>query len=409
MHTLEIERTWLRNVIAKKLSDKTVPELLEVNLSKDVLQGGLTSRLHRIELKWATDADYLPKTLVVKTLPPSLDRHFLSMLQGVSREAIFYQRFDLERKEGEAPMEFIPKIYYSEGSGSKGEFVIIMEDLKNATRAGLLLGNQCWGAVDIPKDLQKPHEYIFEKVFTSVAELHFEHWRDEKLLDLGWLKNTHWLNGCRRATWELCSISTRNNWEKIRHEATKEGGLNWNPLIIETMDNAVHNTTWNTYHVAFDIKDKKTPFTLVHGDFHAGNCMWDEKRNPPVYLFDWSEVSIGDPYTELAQYMVSNATIDVRRKHEKELVRKYHQKLVDLGVDPTVHTFEDAWDRYMVGGIEKWIQMLALLAALHFRLPQAFGKTHLAWFHDQVSSFLEDHVKNCKRDIILVTRYFPSL
>jgi hypothetical protein len=407
IRTMQISPTWLRDVISKTLGPNvSVPELLQVEISKDILEGGLISKMVRVILHWPQSApDYLPETLVIKTVGSSFGQHLNLMLHGSYREALFYHHFALERKENEKHMKFLPRIYYAEGSMNGGDFIIIMEDLQSSIRCGLMLGNQCWGQKDLPNEVLRPHEYVLEKSFAAIADLHYSHWRDQNLFKLPWLKSCRWLKGMDRGSWELCVLGMEQMWKYIKHEATREGGFGWSSTVVQAMDNAIAKTTWEKYHAAININDPTTPFTLTHGDFHAGNVMWDENHDPPVYIFDWSEVGIGCPYTELAQFMISNATIDVRRKHEKELVRRYYEKLVKLGIDPKVNTFDDCWDRYIAGGIEKWLQMLALLAKYHLKYPAFLQSSHLAWFHDQVSAFIEDHAKNCKRDIILISKY----
>jgi hypothetical protein len=403
---IQLSPKWIRSILFKQcvITDDGAPELLQVTISDDIIKGGLVSRLNRIDLVWECNTDNsLPTTLIVKTLPPSLARDFLSLLLGCPREALFYN-FEMEKAKHGKPSTFLPKIYYANGSMNRGNYCVIMEDLKHASRTSVLLGNQCWGEVPIVE----PHEYILEQVFLSIADLHYTHWRDENLFKLDWLKSRDWLCKQNRASWEMCDIETKTIWRRVRHEATKESGLGWSSLIVETMDKAIENTTWESYHDNYNVNDKTTPFTLVHGDFHAGNCMWNKERTPPVYFYDWSEVSIGDPYTEIAQFMISNASIELRRKHERELLRKYYQKLVDLGIDSKIFTFDDAWERYVAGGTERWLQHLMIIAMLHFKYPEAIKKVHLRWYHDQVFAFLDDHLKSCRRPIILLTRYFPE-
>ena len=150
-------------------------------------------------------------------------------------------------------------------------------------------------------------------------------------------------------------------------------------------------------------------FTLTHGDFHAGNVLWrgdgdggggsggdrdtDGARRRCLWI-DWPEVGVFCPYTDLAQFIVSHVTVDLRRKHERSLVRRYHDRVVSLLQEQpgkVAPTWEDAWERYVAGGKERWLRLFVHLAYIHIRNEKALSLEAVQWFHDQVDSFLEDH------------------
>ena len=80
--------------------------------------------------------------------------------------------------------------------------------------------------------------------------------------------------------------------------------------------------------------------TLVHRDPHQGNIFYP--RNPathPIKLIDWQTWRI-DPGTDDLAYLIAfHWPVAVRQIWEKPLLRRYHQQLVDRGVQ--TYTWDD--------------------------------------------------------------------
>eukprot|EP00951_Prasinocladus_malaysianus_P029488 scaffold272735_cov41-Prasinocladus_malaysianus.AAC.1 len=103
-----------------------------------------------------------------------------------------------------------------------------------------------------------------------------------------------------------------------------------------------------------------------------------------ICMFDWSDVGVGEPLTELGQMMISDVPPEVWRKHDMDLVREYWEGLVSQGVDPNEFTFDRCWERYTVGGVQKWIWLYGIMGLF-------FPPNTLKFFADQLLAFIEDH------------------
>jgi Ser/Thr protein kinase RdoA (MazF antagonist) len=90
--------------------------------------------------------------------------------------------------------------------------------------------------------------------------------------------------------------------------------------------------------------------TLVHGDTHAGNQFVDGDR---VGLYDWAVISRSPGIRDVAIYLGNSCPTDLRRRGQDEWLRRYHQTLVDAGVDAP--SFEVLWDRYRCCVLYAWI------------------------------------------------------
>jgi thiamine kinase-like enzyme len=396
-------------------------KLLRVEVSKDGLGGGHIGAMFRLVLTWdgadnaaLADGDVdRPRTLVVKTLAPGF--RLSSILLGSAREAYFYRNFasDLAGSAVEEIRSVVPHVFHADGSWLTGDYVIVMEDLsRTGARLGShVMGNQCWGPVkDFPAQLQSEEVSLqmLEEVFEAMADVHAAFWRNKSLLQHSWLKSADWLQGRQRARWELAMDGMRRMWDKIKSKIEQgKTSVEWSDEVVRAMDDSLALTSWDTYQRSFDVSQPTTPFTLCHGDFHAANVLWvpgrartdadeDDPERPrvgtKVYMVDWPEVGIACPFTEVAQFMISNASIELRRKHERRLFAAYHARLLSEGVCGQTFPLEACWERYKRGGVERWLQMLALLA--HLGLPDF----SITWFHDQVAAFVRDHGASVAQD-----------
>jgi hypothetical protein len=264
-----------------------------------------------------------------------------------------------------------------------------------------LLGNQCWGAVPIPEGVEQRPEIVVGTIFNRVALLHGRYWRDRSLLKNKWLKSVGWVQGRDRARWELAMQGIADKWKAISPDPAtlrNSKGVIFSPKLVKAMNLFVNGTTWESFQRCVDLDAAGSIWTLTHGDFHAGNVMWTRKPTEgqtPFYLVDWSEVGIGNPFTELAQFVVSNLTIEQRRKHERKLFKDYYDILVKQPrVDAVECSEEVAWQHYKVGGLERWLQMVVILAMINVNNP-AFPAKFVQWFHDQTAAFVEDHFDSC--------------
>jgi aminoglycoside/choline kinase family phosphotransferase len=78
----------------------------------------------------------------------------------------------------------------------------------------------------------------------------------------------------------------------------------------------------------------KSPRTLCHGDFRADNLMFTRaERGPVLITIDWQVPLQARGAFDVGLLMAMSVTTDLRRAHEGELLRTYHDKLVSGGVE----------------------------------------------------------------------------
>ncbi len=89
-------------------------------------------------------------------------------------------------------------------------------------------------------------------------------------------------------------------------------------------------------------------FALVHGDLNGFNILVPYEQGGPLYLidrqpFEWSLTTwlgVGD----LAFVLISDWSVEARRSCEQEILRAYHQALVEEGVEG--YSWTQLWEDY---------------------------------------------------------------
>ncbi len=86
------------------------------------------------------------------------------------------------------------------------------------------------------------------------------------------------------------------------------------------------------------------PWTVIHGDAHPGNLFDDHGR---VGFLDWGLISLGDPLRDMSYFIALALALaldtEVRRRHERDLIRHYLE--VRSGLGGRGIGFDEAWLR----------------------------------------------------------------
>jgi len=105
-----------------------------------------------------------------------------------------------------------------------------------------------------------------------------------------------------------------------------------------------------------------------------------------LIFFDFSEVGPWEPTTDLAQTIISDVKPELFVKHTKTLVRKYWDRLIELGVPEKSYPFTNCWESFCRGGPERWIFLLGFLICY-----PGIPINGAQYFHDQLLAFIESH------------------
>jgi Phosphotransferase enzyme family len=99
--------------------------------------------------------------------------------------------------------------------------------------------------------------------------------------------------------------------------------------------------------------DRRGPWTITHGDFRLDNLLFgSDEGGPPVVVVDWQTVTHGPGIGDLSYFLGAGLLPEDRRRHERDLVRTYHDALRAAGVVDL--DWDGCWAqyrRYTFGGL----------------------------------------------------------
>jgi len=373
----EVSVNWLTNVLrSNNFIDKDARvESLEV-VPFDA--AGFTGVMKRIKVVYGDEKSNrtAPRTLVTKTSRPTLTSRYRVITNCFYREAYFYSCTQLSKKV------ITPPIIYSCGSILLGEYVVISEDVtfhKNFTKVGPIFGNQIW---PVPNPPSNDPVATMKNIYLDAANFHAHFWKSESLFKYKWLRDALIYSNRGRAHWEICIEKGRSSWRIVK-DKMKKGTLGFeiSPKLANIIEKSFAKASWNGLQER--LRDKRIPWTLSHGDFHAGNMII---ANDTIFMVDWSQCGIWEPTSDLAQTIISDVKPAIFLKHSKEWVRAYWERLCTKGISPDEYPFSQCWDSYCKAGPEKWIFIFTVMATMA-ACPVEFSK----YFHDQLLAFIEGH------------------
>jgi len=75
------------------------------------------------------------------------------------------------------------------------------------------------------------------------------------------------------------------------------------------------------------------PTTVQHGDFRTENLLFDGRGGAvPMATVDWQMVALGAGALDVAYLLTTSLDVEDRRRHERDLLALYHDRLCALGV-----------------------------------------------------------------------------
>jgi len=375
--TKSVSAKWLTRLLHQ---DGTLDKSITVSsVEIEGLSGNrsLVGAMNRLVVSYSAETS-APSTFILKMSRDGVNNRRGVIASGQFREGLFY-----ESKLSSSASSVLPRIYYSFGSSILGEYVILMEDLKREGTIGanLLFGNQIWGVP--PLEFDADPVLLLDTIFKRAADFHAQHWNDRSLLSQKWLKSVDWYNGNNRIQWDLAISSARRGWEMIKKKDVK-----LDADLSSIIDASFAQSSWSVLQK--HLHNPSVPFTLCHGDFHAANMSVQRLRsegeffdNHRIFLYDWSEIGVWEPTTDLAQTLISDVKSHIFTEHSHALVKTYWQRLIDNGVSAEEYPFETCWEAFCRGGAERWIWIFSILGSF-----PSIPDVAVQYFHDQLLAFV---------------------
>ncbi|MGW6054441.1 phosphotransferase [Streptomyces sp. NPDC055189] len=260
---------------------------LVTGLRTGQLQGfGWVGQVERMWLDYAPDTEGAPRSVIIKR-PSST---FTEGMTLAVAEARFYRTRALESADIRGP-----QIYHCAIGEQPGDCVLVLEDL----------GDQ--GFVDQLHGCSPEQAAL---ALTEISRLHGHWWNREFPAALAWLGTPADADGSA-----LCFRWLRaytGEWPAVLGDIPR--------LLVRNLD-------------ALAARLSRSPCTLVHGDFHCQNMSFDTTgARPTVTFIDFHFVQRGNPMLDVARFLATSITAETRRAAGADLLRSYHDQLLEHGV-----------------------------------------------------------------------------
>ncbi len=265
---------------------------------------GFVGQLARLHLTYDGDRGSLPDVMVAKFPIDDPMAKYLAQIYG------FY-RTEAECYRQAATIGLgvpTPAVYLSEVSADDAGTLILMEDLADARMADQVAGADLADA---------------QAVIDVAAQLHAEWWQSPRLSDLPWLRPLN--NPAYMAVGDQYDQS-------------------W-PVFAAMFASApsaaleVGERLGAQLPLSYDWLMSNRPLTLTHTDFRLDNFFFD-RPDAPVTVIDWQLTVRSVGAMDVGYFIVQSLTTEMRREHGEDLLRRWHQGLVDRGV--TGYSWDDA-------------------------------------------------------------------
>ena len=314
----DLNVSWAKRVVDSRCSNVTVSKVNIVSV--DI---GTTTRI-----RLAVEHDG-PTTLSRKWFVklPSLAwrARMITALPGLLHtEARFYN------ETAQAVPIIIPCFLGGQSKPGKGATLV----LSDVTEFGATVGN--------PGDALTADQAAL--VIKQLARLHARFWNKLELL-----RKYGWLAGPVRRLEDHLGTA-------LAVPLMKRGLQRAGKLIPSALHTPAVNYAWCRSRAMRFLSD--APQTLVHHDCHPGNLFWNQSQPG---LLDWQLVRFGEGTGDLAYFLATALTPEVRRDHEAGLLGTYAQELRNSGVESIdMDTLKQIYRSHLVYPFEAMVVSLAV-------------------------------------------------
>ena len=289
-HPNDIRPEWLTTVLARNGIEAEVRSFATTPVGT-----GQMADNFRLAIEYASREAAAPDSLVIKV--PSANA--TSRASGGSGAYQTEFRFYTELANDVAIR--VPACYYGDISDEGDSFILVLEDLAPAEQGDQILG--C-----------TPEEA--ELAIVNLAGLHGSQWCNPELDRFEWLNRT--TADVAKLFSGFMQHQTGEFIERYRARMSDE-----DRDVLRLF--AERSGDW--------LIARPDIFAPVHGDYRLDNLLFGTAAGgAPVAAVDWQTLAIGNPGRDTAYFLGNSLEPELRREHEKRLLARYHEGLVEQGV-----------------------------------------------------------------------------
>jgi aminoglycoside/choline kinase family phosphotransferase len=288
------------------------PQSVVRSVSKTQIGTGQIGTCYRYVLDFKSVDESAPRTLIGKF--PSDDpmsRATGLQLRNYYREVEFYQKVAADLSIS------IPRCYYADIEGEGPEFLLLLEDMAPAVQGDQLTGCSA---------------EVARAAVLELVGLQAPSWCREDLKQYDWL------------------------FGRTDDPVIDPGAL-YAQLLPGFIDRYGHALADDEREIISRVAASPScplfepvdmPFCLEHVDFRLDNMLIDATQpSPEITVVDWQSVRIGKPLNDVAYFLGAGLLPDVRREVEEDIVRAYHTRLLEAGIEN--FGWNRCWEDYRRG------------------------------------------------------------
>jgi hypothetical protein len=281
---------WLTLALQQRGVDATVAEA-----RMEAVGTGLLGETRRFHLRYKdTPPPGAPRTVVGKFTSNDPVAANTGRTMGFYRSEVMFYREAAHRAGIRTPLTYVAEL-----DPETNDFALLFEDLAPAETVDQVRGCTLAEA---------------RMALSEAARLHAAFWNDTAFMKQDWLYVPPGAQGYyTTALVEEC-------WDYFRK--TYDG---WLPApVMDVCARLVrHHAWWN--------RPRDFPKCYSHNDFRPDNMLFS-KDGGRVAVVDWQTSNFLGSGMDVAYFLGSSLPLEMRRAHERELLREYHDDLLRLGV-----------------------------------------------------------------------------
>jgi hypothetical protein len=276
---------------------------------------GQLSAITRIRLEYDRPTQ-LPNSLILKFHAPTKAAHEVSMrYRAYEREHRFFSEVAVD---SDLP---VPKCYGSLVDAERERYILVLEDM---------------GSMEFVDQIEGASVEHAARVIKGLARLHASTWNRDAIARMAWMQG---VDGEVNRT--IIPADFERNWPRYWEKygpTNPEGSFEIGETLSRSFDQLLTRQA--------ELSSQLGILSICHGDSRLDNLAFD-RDGDGVYLFDWqlSFKNLGP--TDVSYFLGGSLDVELRRKHEEELLRLYFDELRAHGVEGL--SFERLWDIYRLG------------------------------------------------------------
>jgi len=269
---------------------------------------GFMGQLVHMSLQYDTRELGAPQTLIAK-LPAAAqeNREVATFFRFYEREVNFYDQI-AEQVELRTPRR-----YYGAFEPATGDYVLLLEDLAPAVVGDQLAGCRVEQA---------------KLAIGELAKFHATWWEHPKLPELTWMPGID-------DDWYVDAVEQgyRDAWGPF----AQHFGEQLSPKMRTVAEQFVSQIRTSMQGLG------QPPVTIVHGDYRLDNLFFGGP-DAPIAVIDWQIANRGHGVFDVAYFVAGTLPPAERKAVERDLLRLYHETLVERGVRG--YDFATCWEDY---------------------------------------------------------------